>query len=234
MPDPLRRGLTLFIDADDTLWENNVYFERVIDAFCDLVAGCGHPHEHVRETLYAVERLRTRINGYGVNNFHGSLREVSDRLLGADDAERARAALSVWCAELTRESVTPLPGVRSTLRDLCGRHRLILFTKGDPDDQWQKVRRSGLRPYLHEVDVVREKDVDAYRDAIVRHGVRPARTWMVGNSPRSDIAPALEAGLGAVFIPHAATWELEKAVVPGAGTDRFLVLERFSDLVEHF
>jgi putative hydrolase of the HAD superfamily len=138
------------------------------------------------------------------------------------------------CAALGRQSPVLLPGVAGTLRELAGRHRLILFTKGDIDDQLAKVQRSGIRTYLHQIDVVREKDVDTYRDAVARHGITPRQAWMIGNSPRSDILPAIEAGLGAVFIPHANTWELEHDELPSGGHARLLVLDRFSDLLEHF
>ena len=128
-----------------------------------------------------------------------------------------------------------LPGVADTLGTLASRHRLIMLTKGDPDDQHQKVARSGLRAWFHAVDVVHEKDTAAYTDAARRHGVTADETWMVGNSPRSDVVPAIAAGWGAVFIPHAATWvlELEPLPVPRPG-DRFLQLARFDELPRHF
>ena len=122
----------------------------------------------------------------------------------------------------------------ATLRSLAGRHRVVLVTKGDGDDQLGKVARSGLRRHLHQVDVVPEKDVVAYGDILRRHGASPERSWMIGNSPKSDILPALQAGLGAVFVPHPATWTLELADLPAPHTPRYLELERFSDLLQRF
>jgi len=110
----------------------------------------------------------------------------------------------------------------------------VLVTKGDGDDQMGKVARSGLRRYLHQVDIVPEKDEAAYRDILRRHGADPARSWMIGNSPKSDILPALAAGLGAVFLPHPATWSLELAELPAPLTDRYIVLDRFQELLDHF
>jgi putative hydrolase of the HAD superfamily len=124
--------------------------------------------------------------------------------------------------------------VATTLRALAGRHRVVLLTKGDGDDQMGKVARSGLRRHLHQVDVVPEKDESAYRDVLRRHGADPARTWMVGNSPKSDILPALAAGLGAVFVPHPATWTLELAALPPPHTPRYFVRDRFRDLLDLF
>ncbi len=101
-----------------------------------------------------------------------------------------------------------------TLAYLRRRHRLVLFTKGNHDEQWDKVVRSGLRDLFHQVDVVREKDADAYADAARRLGVRPESAWMIGNSPKSDILPARAAGFGAVFVPHPGTWVLELDDLP--------------------
>ncbi len=143
--------------------------------------------------------------------------------------------LDVHCAGIAAQPMALLPGVADTLDTLASRYRLIMLTKGDAGDQHQKVERSGLREWFHAVDVVHEKDTAAYVDAAHRHGVRPEETWMVGNSPRSDVLPAMAAGWGAVFIPHAATWvlELEPLPQPRPG-DRFLQLERFDELPQHF
>jgi putative hydrolase of the HAD superfamily len=228
MPSLARRGLTLFVDADDTLWENNVYFEAIVAEYVALAARHGCPPEEARARFIDVERERVRHFGYGISNFQASL-ELACAGLAADAAVDS-SGFARFCTALRRRAGAHLDEVASTLRALAGRHRVVLLTKGDGDDQHGKIARSGLRRYLHQVDVVPEKDVAAYQDVIRRHGVDPARSWMVGNSPKSDILPALGAGLGAVFIPHAATWTLELTELPPAHTPRYLVLERFRDL----
>lgn len=228
-----RRGQTLLIDADDTLWENNVYFERVIEVYVRLMAVRGHAPDVARDTLHDIERIRTTSHGYGIRNFHASLREACTRLLAPDTPVREHAAIAGLCAELARESPIVLEGVPVTLRALAGRHRLILFTKGDYDDQHAKLQRAGLRRFFRQIDVVDEKDDAAYRHAVTRHGIEPASAWMAGNSPKSDVLPALACGIGAVFIPHAVTWALERCEIPQAG-ERLIVLERFGELEAHF
>lgn len=228
-----RRGLTLLVDADDTLWENNIYFERVIERYTRLMAAAGHEARVARDVLYDIERVRTKIDGYGIQNFRASIQEAVGRLLGGDEAGRVGVALDRACAALAWEVPHVLEGVAPTLRTLSARHRLILFTKGDLDDQMGKLRRAGLSRYFHQVDVVREKDAATYREALERHAIRPSEAWMVGNSPRSDILPALACGLGAVFIPHAVTWALEQCEIPDAA-DRLLRLDAFSALTDHF
>jgi putative hydrolase of the HAD superfamily len=222
------------VDADDTLWENNIYFDAVVAQYVALVGRHGCPPEQATARLLEIERVRTREFGYGVLNFQASLEAAVDGLLGGRDWSREATTLRELCTGLRRQAITHLAGVDETLRELGSRHRLILVTKGDLDDQQAKLARSGLRPRLHQVDVLVEKDPAAYRDLLARHGVDPARAWMIGNSPKSDVLPALEAGLQAVFIPHAATWALELVEMPALPLDRTLTLERFADLTEHF
>ena len=122
-----------------------------------------------------------------------------------------------------------IDGVAGTLEYLAARHDLTLFTKGHVEEQKLKIDRSGLRGFFAHTAIVKEKDAAAYRDLVEARGMDPARTWMIGNSPKSDVNPALEAGLNAVFVPHAFTWVLEKQEIrPGNG--RLLVLDRFSEL----
>jgi len=102
-----------------------------------------------------------------------------------------------------------LPDVEPTLVELAARHHLTLFTKGNAREQLQKLERSGLRRHFSHVEVPHEKDEAAYRRLVEAAALDRARTFMIGNSPRSDINPALRAGLRAVFIPHPHTWELE-------------------------
>jgi putative hydrolase of the HAD superfamily len=123
-------------------------------------------------------------------------------------------------------------GVEPTLADLASRHDLTLFTKGEQDEQSLKVERSGLARFFDRVVVTPEKDVAAYNGLVAQHRFDPGSTWMVGNSPKSDINPPLAAGLRAVFIPHPRTWSLE--VVDVIESERLLVLESFDQLLDHF
>jgi putative hydrolase of the HAD superfamily len=230
---PSSRGLTLFVDADDTLWENNIYFEAVVADYLALVQGQGCPPERARARLIEVERERVGRFGYGISNFQASL-ELACRSLIGEAATVDTDPIAGLCASLRRRAGTHLAEVAATLRSLAGRHRVVLLTKGDGDDQMGKVARSGLRRHLHQVDIVPEKDVAAYQDVLRRHGASPGSSWMVGNSPKSDILPALRAGLGAVFVPHAATWALELADLPAPHTPRYIVLDRFRDLLDCF
>ena len=125
--------------------------------------------------------------------------------------------------------------MEETLALLAPRHDLTLMTKGHPEEQRLKIDRSGLAGYFRHAAVVPEKNPAAYQTLVVELEVDPARTWMIGNSPKSDINASLAAGLNAVFIPHHATWRLEHQEIDAdAGPGRLLVLERFRDLGRHF
>ena len=127
-----------------------------------------------------------------------------------------------------------LDGVRDTLDYLSARHDLILLTKGDVEEQQLKVERSGLVGYFRQVVIVPEKDVATYRRVISEVEIEPEHAWMIGNSPRSDINPALAAGLKAVYIPHPHTWHLEHEEVRNTGEGRVLMLSIFADLRTYF
>ena len=233
-PHGATRGATLLIDADDTLWENNIYFEEIVGHYVDMVGRHGFSAEVARATLLEMEHHRTQQYGYGIDNFRHSLDAACHQLLNGREYQHELTRFDDLCFTLRRRPILLLPEVEETLRALGGRHRLIMLTKGDWDDQFAKVVRSGIWDRFHAVDVVAEKDVATYEDVIERHGVDRSRAWMVGNSPKSDMLPALAVGLRTVFIPHAATWALELKELPKVDDGRMLVLERFADLTKHF
>jgi putative hydrolase of the HAD superfamily len=227
---------TLLVDADDTLWDNNIFFERAIEKFLALVGRLDYPRSHIRTLLYETERRNIGRHGYGVACFRRSLEETYGRLAGAKATRTGYLRIARLTVALERVPPRVLRGVPETLEFLAVRHRLILFTKGHPREQAVKVKRSGLRRYFDAVEITREKDAASFEKAVRRFRIAKANGWMIGNSPRSDINPALAAGLNAVFIPHPATWELEKAEIPArrAGRGRLLVLESFRELQRHF
>ena len=223
----------LIIDGDDTLWENNIYFERAVEEFIDFLAHSTMTRAQVRAALDEIERLNSRVHGYGSLAFSRNLREcyerLSERELRQEDIDRV-----VSLGErILHEPLRLLEGVKETVAYLAPRHELTLFTKGHVEEQTLKIERSGLAGYFHHTAVVGEKNPDAYRALVAERGLQPDRTWMVGNSPRSDVNASLAAGLKAVYIPHPATWVLEREELPPAN-GRLLVLERFAQLREHF
>jgi putative hydrolase of the HAD superfamily len=223
----------LIIDADDTLWENNIYFER---AFEDFVSYLGHSAlnaEEVRAVLDRIELVNMKTHGYGSLNFGRNLRECYERLAEREVREEDLRIVMSFAERILEAPMEVIEGVPETLRYLSMRHDLTLFTKGHPEEQKLKIGRSGLGIYFGHTAIVREKDAGAYRRLGEERGMRLEETWMIGNSPKSDINPALEAGLNAVYVPHPRTWVLERqGIRPGNG--RLLRVERFADLQNHF
>jgi putative hydrolase of the HAD superfamily len=228
-------GQTLLIDADDTLWENNIYFERAIASFISYLNHHTYTPAEVRKALNAVERETILAHGYGLTSFTRSLVTCFERLSPAPMTEEKTQRILGFARSIEEHEIELLPGVEETLADLATRHRLILMTKGNQAEQADKLARSGLSCHFSAVEIVAEKDPPTYREVLLRHELAPHTSWMIGNSPKSDINPALAAGLHAVFLFHPSTWVLEHAELDAAPHGQQLVeLDSFAKLCELF
>ncbi len=228
-------GQTLLIDADDTLWENNIYFERAIAAFIRYLDHKEYSPAQVRQALNQCEHATILSHGYGLSSFTRSLVDCFERLSPAPVTGEKRERVRGFARAIAEQEIELMPGVAETLADLATQHRLILMTKGNRDEQADKVARSGLAGHFTAVEIVPEKDPSAYRQVLSRYELAPHTSWMIGNSPRSDINPALAAGLHAVLLFHKDTWVLEHAEVaaPPPG-QQLLELDCFARLGEVF
>ena len=199
-------------DGDDTLWHSESLFAVTEGRFRDLLTPYADPDE-LGGQLLATERRNLELFGYGVKGFTLSMVEtaiaVSDGTIPASDL----GTILAWGKELLGHPVELLDGVAETLTALAGSHRLVLVTKGDLFHQESKIARSGLADLFDHIDIVAEKDAGTYARLAARAGVVTSRMVMVGNSVRSDVVPALEAGASAVHIPYHVTWEHEVAEV---------------------
>ena len=226
---------TLLIDADDTLWENNIYFERAIARFITFLNHHEFSPEQVREVLNDVERECIVKHGYGLQSFAHALADTFERLSVQPVTPELHAQVRSFADSIFEHPIEFLPDVPDTLSYLRERHRLILVTKGDRAEQSGKVERSGVRQHFEAVEIVAEKNAEVYASVVAKHGLAPYSTWMIGNSPKSDINPALAAGLHAVFVPHGDTWILEHEEVNAAPPpQQLLVVGTFAELREHF
>jgi putative hydrolase of the HAD superfamily len=226
---------TLLIDADDTLWENNIYFERAIANFISFLNHHEYTPEQVREVLNDVERECIVTHGYGLHSFAHALVQTFERLSVEPLTPALHEAISGFAHTIAEHPMEIIRGVPETLQYLSARHHLIMMTKGAFAEQTGKVERSGLKDYFAAIEIVPEKDALTYRTIISKYELPLDSTWMVGNSPRSDINPALSAGINAVFVPHGNTWILEHdEVAEPTPPSRLLVVETFPGLREHF
>ncbi|GAA1251356.1 HAD family hydrolase [Pseudonocardia aurantiaca] len=223
----------LIFDADDTLWENNVLFERVIDAYLDWLAHPTLDRAATRAVLDEVERANVGVHGYGSASFLRSLHDCFERLSERPASAAEAREIEELAASLVFHEVELVPGVAETLTQLGTRHELLLLTKGQQAEQQRKIDASGLAHHFRSLHIVAEKRAATYRELVTEQALEPSATWMIGNSPRSDILPARAAGLGAVFIPSPHTWVLEEDDLDPTD-ERVLHLKTFPELVDHF
>ncbi|HYA25211.1 MAG TPA: HAD family hydrolase, partial [Terriglobales bacterium] len=178
---------TLLIDADDTLWENNIYFERAIANFISFLNHREYSPEQVREVLNDVERECIITHGYGLHSFAHALVETFERLSVEPLTPSLHETISGFAHTIAEHPMEIIRGVPETLQYLSERHHLIMMTKGAFAEQTGKVERSGLKEYFAAIEIVAEKDVAIYREIISKYDLPTDSTWMVGNSPKSDI-----------------------------------------------
>jgi putative hydrolase of the HAD superfamily len=227
------KGQVLIFDADDTLWENNVIFERVIDDYLDWLEHPTLGKAEIRAILNDIERANAVAHGYGSKVFLRSLGDCFERLRERPATTQERRQIDELAQALAARHVELIPDVAETLIELGGRHDLFLLTKGDTDEQQRKLDASMLAHHFRDVHIVAEKDVEIYRWLVQRHSLTPETTWMIGNSPKSDINPARQAGMNAVFIPNDHTWVLEHSEID-PDDERVLRLDTFALLLKHF
>ena len=226
---------TFLIDADDTLWENNVYFERAIADFISFLNHRERSPAEIREILNDVERECIATHGYGLPSFTRSLVKTFERLSVEPITPALHETIHGFARTIAEQPVRMLPQVMETLEYLRERHHLILVTKGNFPEQSGKIERSGLKHFFQGVEIVPEKNASTYENIVDHHRLAREQTWMVGNSPKSDVNPALAAGLNAIFVPHDDTWVLEhEELAEAKPPTRLMVLSRFAELAKHF
>jgi len=235
MSEPRGIVRALLIDADDTLWESNIYFLEANAAFRALMVTLGHEGDEVERVQAEAEQALIATQGYGPGAYADSLEQAYRRLqarVGRPAAPEMVARCRALAEVIYRPPIRLLPGVAAALQTLRPSSLLALVTKGDERTQRDKLQRSGLAPFFDHVRVLTEKDEAAYRGLVEDWMLDAEHTYMVGNGPRSDINPAVAAGLRAIYIPHAHTWVAEHE--PIRQPERVTQLARLADLPRFF
>lgn len=220
---------TIGFDADDTLWQNERFFRMTEERFRDLLAGHTDAAQLGARLLEAEKRNLGRY-GFGIKGFMLSMIETAIEVTGGDVPAGTIGDILDLGREMLAHPVETLPGVRETLEQLAGSHRLVLITKGDLFDQERKLAASGLGELFDAVEIVSDKKADTYRRIFARHGDGPERAMMIGNSLKSDVVPAIEAGGWGVYVPHELTWVLEHVATP-VGQPKFREVPAIHDVV---
>ncbi|EKF20322.1 HAD family hydrolase [Nitratireductor pacificus] len=208
-------ALTLGFDADDTLWQNEHFFRLTEARFTELLADYAES-EHLAERLLALEKRNLDRYGFGIKGFTLSMIETAIEVTEG----RVPASVIKEIVDAGRDMlvhpVEMLSHVEETLERLAGRHRLVMITKGDLFDQERKLAASGLGGFFDAVEIVSDKSRATYERIFGQHGDGAEHAVMIGNSLKSDVIPAIEAGAWGVFVPHELTWAHERAETPTA------------------
>ena len=222
----------LAFDADDTLWNNEIYYTQAKEEFVDWLKFYEADGERVKLRLDEIEEGNVEIYGYGIKSFTLSMveaaLEISQRLISPEHLE----AIIALGRNMLRTPVEIFPDTERVLARLAQNWQMMLITKGDVFEQSKKIERTGLGGYFRQIEIVGEKTTPVYRRLIERHRIDPARFLMVGNSLRSDILPVLELGGQAVYIPYANTWAHEHNVEHFSTRDGYYELEHLGQLPE--
>jgi putative hydrolase of the HAD superfamily len=219
---------TIGFDADDTLWQNEQFYRLTEARFAELLG------EHldapgVSARLLGTAKRNLGHYGFGIKSFTLCMIETAVEVTGGKVAGEVIGNILAIGRELLAHPIEPLPDARETVEALRGRYRLVLVTKGDLFDQERKLAQSGLGELFDGVEIVSDKNADTYRRVFSRYGDGPERAMMIGNSLRSDVLPALDAGSWGVFVPHELTWAAEHAEEPD-GHPRFRKIDRLAEL----
>ncbi|UUP18016.1 HAD family hydrolase [Nitratireductor thuwali] len=213
------RLTTIGFDADDTLWQNEQFYRMTEQRFAALLAGHADP-ENLSARLLEAEKRNLKLYGFGIKGFILSMIETALEVTEGRVPAKTIADIMEAGREMLVHPIETLPHVSDTLERLATDYRLVLITKGDLFDQERKLAQSGLGDHFDGVEIVSDKNPETYRAIFARHGDGPERAMMVGNSLKSDVLPALDAGSWGVFVPHELTWAVEHAERPG-GAARF-------------
>ncbi|HID40269.1 MAG TPA: hypothetical protein EYP36_12255, partial [Calditrichaeota bacterium] len=226
----------IIFDADDTLWENNIYYVQASNDFFDLIEESGFPREQVVQAFDELELKVVRERGYGSHNFVYILEELFRQFSARRKKRLNEKRFSGIIQRFTAHPVNKpnlFEQVIETLEYLKNRYHLYILTKGEFNEQEGKIIRAGVADLVQKYFILPEKNDRAYRKLIEENGWKPDETCMVGNSPKSDINPALRAGMYAVYIPYTDTWKLDDEPIEDEN-GKLLILERFSDLKKVF
>lgn len=217
-------------DADDTLWDNQSYYDRAEELFVSTLGRFGDAG-YLSDRLYETESGNMSLLGYGAKAVCISMMECALAVSAYKITPQELERILTSAKSLLNIPATPLDGVEETLsaiHDSC-RWKTVLITKGDMLDQENKLKRSGLAPYFDRVVIVSTKGEREYRELCLAEHCDPGNLLMVGNSFKSDIKPAVAIGCKAAYIPFHTMWRHEK--VEEFDHPSILRLTSFSDLL---
>jgi putative hydrolase of the HAD superfamily len=220
----------IFLDADDTLWENERYFRAAEDKFIKLLADYTSP-EGVQDMLWRKQEDNIPLFGYGSKTYLIGMTDAAMELCGGTLPDDIYFGIKRIITDLAFHEMEIIDGVKETLEALKDKYTLIVATKGDLPEQMAKFRKSGLCGYFHHCEVMENKDEKNYLELIARHDIRPEEFLMIGNSVKSDIAPVVNIGGMAIHTPHDIVWVHEMMDMPES--DRIIEVKNITEILDY-
>ena len=218
-------------DADDTLWDNELYFQETEEKFCELLEDFLPQHTVARELLQT-EIKNISLYGYGIKAFMLSMIETAIRITDKNIKAETIEKIISFGQELLEKPVLLIDGVEEVLKSLKAKYRLVMATKGDLLDQERKLKKSGLANFFHHIEIMSEKKETDYQKLIQHLDIKPNEFMMIGNSIKSDILPVLNIGGHGIHIPYHVTWAHEK-VETVIDHQNFMQADRIRDVLNY-
>ena len=221
---------TIFVDADDTLWENERYFRAAEAQFAELLKDYTGP-EGVQQMLWQKQEENIPLFGYGSKTYMIGMADAAMDLCGGSLPDNIYYGIKKIITDLAFHKLEIIEGVVETLEALQGKYRLIVATKGDLTEQMGKFRVSGLAKYFHHCEVMENKDEKNYLELAAKHDLDPSQMLMIGNSVKSDIAPVVNIGGTAIHTPHEIVWVHEMMDMPES--DRIIEVRAIKEILDY-
>lgn len=225
---------TVFLDIDDTLWENNIFFLESHQALYRIARACGHTDAAASNILERMEDINIPARGFGYDSYEASLMMTVNVLVQRSGLHHRHGEFNMRILNFTRflrsHPIVWLQGVSKSLPRLAEHFNTIIVTKGNPRDQSAKVDRCGLKHLFAAVEVVPHKNPNCYTGLLEKYCLKAEETVMVGNSPKSDINNAKAVGLRTIYVPHPDTWYREMQPIREDGPET-AVVKKFDDVL---
>lgn len=218
-------------DADDTLWNNEPFYQAAEHEFCSLLENY-LPQHSVSKELFSTEMQNLHLYGYGVKGFALSMIETAIRITDQSISPTLISKIIDIAKKLLQEPIELLDGVEETLKTLQGKYRLVVATKGDLVDQERKLKSSGLSKYFHHIEIMSDKKESDYEKLLKHLDCKAENFLMIGNSVKSDIIPVLNLGGYGVYIPYHVTWSHEQHETK-LELEKFIELETIDKILNH-
>ena len=200
---------TIAFDADDTLWHNEPYFDEAQTRFSELFQDFAS-HQEILGMILNHQVKNLPLYGFGIKAFTLSMIETALQITNNTISGNGIEKIITIGKDLLQKPVELLPNVEDVLKQLKGKYKLIVATKGDLKDQHRKLHDSGLGHYFHHIEVLSDKTELDYEKMLNRLDIKAVDFLMIGNSLKSDVLPILNIGGYGVHVPYHTTWEYEK------------------------